>query len=163
MTPSATQLRVRRPQAAEREAIVATITSDKTFKASEVAVAVELIDAALAGSVDYHLLIALRHDAVVGYICFGPTPMTDATWDLYWIVVGAPFRGLGAARALVAAMELEVAQTGGRQVRVETSETEGYGAARALYARLGYPEASMLPNFYSDGDALITYYKQLAR
>lgn len=161
MTTSGSPLLVRTPRHAERDAIVATITSDATFKASEVTVAVELIDAALAGSADYLLLVALRDDAIVGYICFGPTPMTDATWDLYWVVVGSAHRGLGAARTLVAGMEAEVKARGGRQVRVETSETEGYGAARALYARLGYPEASVLPHFYGDGDALITYYKQL--
>ncbi len=161
MMTSARALQVRTPRLAERDAIVATITSDATFKASEVAVAVELIDAALAGSVDYLLLVALRDEEIVGYICFGPTPMTDATWDLYWVVVGAAHRGLGAARTLVAGMEAEIKTRGGRHVRVETSETEGYGAARALYARLSYPEASVLPDFYSGGDALITYYKRL--
>ncbi len=161
MTTNRPALEVRTPQLAERGAIVATITSDATFKATEVAVAVELIDAALAASPDYLLLVALRDEGIVGYICFGPTPMTDATWDLYWVVVGSAHRGLGAARTLVAAMEASVKARGGRHVRVETSETEGYGAARALYARLGYPEASVLPDFYSPGDALITYYKQL--
>ena len=152
---------IRKPAAAERDAVVATVTSDTTFKASEVEVAVELIDASLAGSVDYALLVALRGETIVGYICFGPTPMTDATWDLYWVVVHAAHRGGGAARQLVAAMEAAVKDLGGKYVRVETSETEGYGAARALYARLAYPEAAVLPDFYAPGDALITYYKRI--
>jgi ribosomal protein S18 acetylase RimI-like enzyme len=65
------------------------------------------------------------------------------------------------ARTLVDAMEREVRARGGGQIRVETSETDGYGAARAVYERLGYPEASRLPDFYARGDALITYYKLL--
>ena len=47
-------------------------------------------------------------------------------------------------------------------VRVETSETDGYGAARALYARCAYPEAVRMNDFYRPGDALIVYYKRIA-
>jgi ribosomal protein S18 acetylase RimI-like enzyme len=58
-------------------------------------------------------------------------------------------------------MEAVLRGRGGGNVRVETSETEGYGAARALYQRLGYPEVARLTDFYSPGDALLTYYKTL--
>jgi hypothetical protein len=58
-------------------------------------------------------------------------------------------------------MEGELRATGGGAVRVETSETESYGAARALYARAGYPMAAKLEDFYAPGDALIIYYKRL--
>ena len=99
---------------------------------------------------------------MIGYVCFGPTPMTRATWDLYWVVVDASARGRGVARALIAAMETDLAARGGGNVRVETSESEGYGAARTLYARLGYPEAARLADFYAPGDALLVYYKRIA-
>lgn len=144
----------------DRDALAAVIASDATFKDEEIAVALELIDAALEGSTDYEVLVA-DDDGACGYVCFGRTPMTAATYDLYWIVVHARMRGRGAARALVAAMEAALRGRGGGQVRVETSETEGYGAARALYTGLGYPEASRLVDFYGPGDALITYYKVL--
>lgn len=150
-----------RPLAAgDRDALAAVIASDATFKAEEVAVALELIDAAIAGSTDYEVLVA-DDDGPCGYICFGRTPMTERSYDLYWIVVHARVRGRGLARRLVEAMEAALRARGGGQVRVETSETEGYGAARALYTRLGYPEAARLHDFYAPGDALITYYKRL--
>ncbi len=144
----------------DREAIVAVIDSDHSFKADEVAVALELVDAAIAGSTDYQVRVA-DDGGVCGYVCFGPTPMTLRTFDLYWVVVDARARGRGVARTLIEFMEAELRARGGGQVRVETSETEGYGAARALYARLGYPEAARLADFYTPGDALITYYKVL--
>lgn len=154
---------IRAARAGDREALRAAIESDATFKPDEIAVALELVDAALAGSVDYELLVAPDADDVaVGYVCFGRTPMTAQTWDLYWIVVHARARGQRLAGALIAAFEDVVARRGGGNIRVETSETEGYGAARSLYARAGYPEASRLEGFYSDGDALITYYKRIA-
>lgn len=147
--------------AADREALAAVIASDATFKAEEIAVALELIDAAIAGSDDYEVIVADDGGGACGYVCFGRTPMTVRTFDLYWIVVHARTRGRGVARALVEAMEAALRERGGGNVRVETSETEGYGAARALYERLGYPEAARLTDFYSPGDALITYYKVL--
>lgn len=155
-------MNLRAVAAADRGAIADVIASDETFKPDEVAVALELVDAAIAGSADYEVRVADDGEAgVCGYICFGRTPMTERTYDLYWIVVHARVRGRGVARLLVQAMEGEIRSRGGGQIRVETSETDGYGSARAVYARLGYPEASRLPDFYSPGDALITYYKVL--
>lgn len=154
-------MNVRALAAADREAIAGVIASDQTFKPDEVAVALELVDLAIAGSSDYEVRVAADADGVCGYICFGRTPMTERTYDLYWIVVHARTRGKGVARLLVGAMEAEVRSRGGGQIRVETSATDGYGTAQAVYARLGYPEASRLPDFYSPGDALITYYKVL--
>lgn len=155
-------MNLRAVAAADRIALADVIASDETFKPDEVAVALELVDAAIAGSADYEVRVADDGDTgVCGYICFGRTPMTERTYDLYWIVVHARVRGRGVARLLVQAMEGEVRSRGGGQIRVETSETDGYGSARAVYARLGYPEASRLPDFYSPGDALITYYKVL--
>jgi ribosomal protein S18 acetylase RimI-like enzyme len=155
-------LRVRAASADDRAGLLEILTSDQTFKADERAVATELIDAALEGSNDYSLLVAdLAPRPVAGYLCFGPTPMTAATWDLYWIVVHAQARGHGVAQALILAMEADLRQRGAKAIRVETSETEGYGAARKLYARLAYPIAAVLADFYRDGDSLITYYKRL--
>jgi ribosomal protein S18 acetylase RimI-like enzyme len=88
--------------------------------------------------------------------------MTDCTYDLYWVVTHAEHRGKGVARALIGDMEHELRSKHERaQVRVETSETEGYGAARKLYERLGYPEAARFDDFYKQGDALIVFYKHL--
>jgi len=155
--------RIRPARPGDREALRAAIESDATFKPDEVAVALELVDSALASAVDYELLVAAdAADVAAGYVCFGRTPMTVQTWDLYWIVVHARARGQRLAGALIAALEAEVAGRGGGNIRVETSETEGYGAARSLYARAGYPEASRLEGFYAEGDALITYYKRIA-
>jgi ribosomal protein S18 acetylase RimI-like enzyme len=152
---------IRTLAAADRAAIAEVVASDETFKPDEVAVALELVDLSIAGSSDYEVRVAADEGGVCGYICFGRTPMTVRTYDLYWIVVHARARGRGVARLLVHAMEGEVRARGGGQVRVETSETDGYGTARAVYAKLGYPEASRLQDFYSPGDALITYYKVL--
>jgi ribosomal protein S18 acetylase RimI-like enzyme len=147
---------------ADRAGLEEVLRSDETFRDDERAVALELIDAALTGSDDYWLKIArLPALPVAGYVCYGPTPMTASTYDLYWIVTHADARGKGVAGALIGAMEDDLRARGATGVRVETSELETYGAARTLYDRHGYPEAARLPHFYRRGDGLIIYYKQL--
>lgn len=158
---------LRGARADDRAGLEAALRSDETFRPDEIAVALELIDESLAGDPEYQLVVAVDGDAVLGYVCFGLTPMTRATYDLYWIVVAAAARGRGVARALVDDMEGQIrAQVGARgepvaSVRVETSPADGHGAARAMYERLGYPIASELADFYAPGEGLITYYKQL--
>jgi ribosomal protein S18 acetylase RimI-like enzyme len=70
----------------------------------------------------------------VGYVYCGRTPMTEATFDLYWLVVSAGERGKGLGRALVAGFEDHLGGRGGRTVRVETSSLEDR-AARAASTR----------------------------
>ena len=55
--------------------------------AKRVNTAVELLDESLDGDDDYRFLGAFDGDELVGYACFGPTPDTLGTFDLYWIAV----------------------------------------------------------------------------
>ncbi len=154
-------MNIREPIEQDRDGLEAALRSDQSFGPDEVEVALELIEAAIASSDSYWLLVADVGGTVAGYVCFGPTPMTAAVYDLYWVVVHAAHRRQGVAARLIGAMEERLRELGACHVRVETSELEGYGAARRLYQRLGYPEAGRLPDFYRVGDALITYYKPL--
>ena len=155
-------LEIRSLESGDRAALVGILESDGTFRSDEIDVALELIDDALANNAsDYWVRVALLDGVVSGYICFGPTPMTESTFDLYWIVTHKNARGHGVAPSLVRAMETELAKKRSVSIRVETSQTEGYGAARRLYAKLGYPEAARFKNFYKAGDDLIVYYKRV--
>ena len=124
--------------------------------------ALELIDLAIPGDhPDYKVLVGLIQDEVAGYICYGPTPMTEGTFDLYWIASDPRFRGKGVGAGLVAAMEGELRRKGGRQIRVETSATEDYGPARGFYAAMKYVEECRFRDFYKPGDDLIILRKPL--
>ena len=107
------------------------------------------------------MLVAEAGPLLSGYICYGPTPMTEGTWDLYWVVTHPEARGQGVARRLVDAMETELRGFGARHIRVETSQTEGYGAAHVFYERMRYPVVARFPDFYKPGDDLLVMYKQL--
>jgi len=107
------------------------------------------------------VLVAELDGRLAGYVCYGPTPMTAGTWDLYWIVTHPDARKSGVARALVERMEAELRAFGARLIRVETSRLDGYGAARAFYERLDYPVCAVLPDFYRPGDDLLVMLKRL--
>lgn len=136
-----------------------------SFDADEVVVALELIDGAISNPEvsGYSAIVAVDDDdddcPVVGYICFGRTPMTVAAWDLYWVAVDSDFRGSGVGRALVEKFEDHVRDTGGGVIRVETSTQEGYGRARAFYERAGYDRVGTIRGFYKPDDDLLIFAK----
>lgn len=147
----------------DRASLEAVVRSDDTFREEEVKVAVELIDDALTKKdSDYWFVVAAQGDeSVVGYICYGPTPMTDSSFDLYWIVTHRDARGQGVAGQLIGAMERDVAARGATGVRIETSQLESYGSARRVYDRHEYKEVARIPDFYRKGDALVIFYKRI--
>lgn len=146
----------------DRPQLEALLRRIETFTPDEVTVALELIDASLAGSPDYQLRIAAREDGqVIGYICYGPTPMTEGTYDLYWIASDPSARGQGVGAALVAGMEGDLRRRGGRAIRVETSASESYGPTRGFYEKMRYLEEARFRDFYKVGDDLIILAKRL--
>lgn len=116
----------------------------------------------MPGNPDYQVLVAEREGSMLGYVCYGPTPMTQGTWDMYWIASDPAARGQGVGAALVGAMEQELRRQGGRLIRVETSTTESYGATRRFYAHLHFTEEARLRDFYSVGDDLVILTKRLS-
>jgi ribosomal protein S18 acetylase RimI-like enzyme len=131
------------------------------FRPTEVAVAAELLDDSLAGDDDYRLLGAYGADDLVGYACWGPTPGTEGTYDLYWIVVDPARQGQGVGTQLLTAVEEQLAREHGRLLVVETSSRADYAATRAFYERRGYARAAIIPGYYAPGDDLVIYLKDL--
>jgi ribosomal protein S18 acetylase RimI-like enzyme len=155
-------IQVRPLQLRDRAPLHQLLTKDGLFTREEVSVALELVDGALAEpGGEYRVLIAERDGRLSGYVCYGPTPMAEGTWDLYWIVTHPDARGGGVARTLVGCMEEEIRRLGARLVRVETSRLDGYGAARAFYQRMAYPVVAELHDFYKPGDDLLVMLKRL--
>ena len=142
------------------------------FSTEEVAVALELFDAtfhvgdrsahrvqpegpslAAGDETDYEFLGAFdTDDRLLGYACFGPTPSTDGTYDLYWLAVHPAAQGRGAGRALVREVQQLLAARGARLLVTETSSRDSYARTREFYARCGYTEAARVRDFYAPAD-----------
>src|SRR3954469_13258822 len=86
--------RIIRPMvAADRSGVFRILENAGNFTPGEVAIALELIDEWLelgehSGYLTYVLESAGDEGSeVLGYVSFGPTPLTESTYDLYWIAV----------------------------------------------------------------------------
>jgi ribosomal protein S18 acetylase RimI-like enzyme len=144
-----------------RARLEALVAGTKVFRPSEVAIAVELLDRAAAGDDDYRFVGAFDGDDMVGYACWGPTPGTEGTFDLYWIAVDTTRQGGGVGSQLLAHVERTLQAGGGRLIVVETSSRADYAPTRAFYERRGYARAATLPGYYAPGDNLVIYLKEL--
>src|SRR4051794_15534857 len=161
-------MRIRSLSPLDREPLIAMVSEGATFRPDEVSCAIELLDAALARAEGNTYEVLVADEAVgdapgrpLGYVCFGHTPMTETTFDLYWLVVSASQRGRGLGRALMAAFEDHLRRRGARTVRVETSSLEGQGGASRFYDSTGYRRAGVIPDFYRPGDDLLIFAKAL--
>ena len=131
------------------------------FREEEVATAVELLDESLAGDEDYQFVGGFEGDELVGYACWGPTPGTRATSDLYWIVVDRDRQGSGIGSQLLREVERLLTADGRRLVVVETSSRTDYAPTRKFYEARGYTRAATIPGYYAPGDDLVIYTKDL--
>lgn len=161
-------MQTRPPTAKDRAALTRLIgpEAEGVFRPEEVACALELLDAVLdppPGNTYEARVVVDADDQPLAYACFGATPMTDATYDLYWMVTDGRHRGRGLGRLLLTAVEDELRARGGRTVRVETSSLEGQGGARRFYVAAGYSEVGLIADFYRPGDDLVTLAKRLPR
>lgn len=147
----------------DRQPVEAMTQACGVFRADEIAVAMEVFDAALGigrkRDPDYELAGLELDGTLAGWICWGPTPCTLGTFDLYWIVVDPQFHGQGVGGALVAEMERRIAGRA-RMVVVETAGRADYASTRAFYEKLEYQVGARITDYYAPGDDLVTYIKR---
>ena len=131
------------------------------FRGAEVATAVELLDEALDGDDDYRFIGAFQNQELVGYACWGPTPGTDGTYDLYWIAVERSLQSQGVGSLLIDWVEQKLRSERGRLVVVETSSRADYAPTRGFYEARGYVRAATIHGYYALGEDLVIYVKDL--
>ncbi len=147
----------------DKPSIMQILHSTPEFKPSEVAVAEEVIDSYLRDSLGsgYYILVAEADSTVTGYICYGPTPLTEGTWDLYWEAVTREKRGQGIGGILMESAEKAIMRAGGRLAIIETSSTPAYEKTRQFYTSHGYEIIARIPDFYTPGDDKLILQKRL--
>jgi ribosomal protein S18 acetylase RimI-like enzyme len=98
---------------------------------------------------------------VVGFVYYAPAAMTDRTWHLWWIVVGRSFQGKGIGGDLLRHAEDDMRQSQGRVAFIETSSLPRYEPTLQFYRKHGYSVAGVLGDYYSEGDDMVVFRKQL--
>jgi len=139
------------------------LSATPEFKPAEVVIAEEVIDDYLKSSYQsgYHILVAEVEPLVVGYICYGQAPLTEGTWDIYWLAVAGEKQSRGVGGALTAFAEGEIRKGGGRLAIVETSSKPEYEKTRRFYHRHGYEVVCRIADFYAPGDDKVIFQKRL--
>ena len=137
------------------------------FNKAEIETAAELVDEVLAkGDRSGYFIVVLESaeasPAVQGYACFGPTPLTDGVYDLYWIVVDPASQGKGFGRRLLQSVEARVQKRRGRKLLIETSSQESYAGTIRFYERSGYELAARIRDFYRVGDDKLIFSRDFA-
>jgi ribosomal protein S18 acetylase RimI-like enzyme len=144
-------------RASNRSRLAELLVATGAFHAAEIDVALSLFDFEMRrkagdGPADYEFVGAFEEGELAGYACFGPTPATEGTYDLYWLAVYPALQGRGIGRALVRAVEAQLVARDARLLIVETSSRASYAATRQFYVRGGYTEAARVRDFYAPAD-----------
>jgi len=155
---------IRNILAKDRPAILKIIEATKMFSDAEIAVATELIDIVLQrpDQKDYLIYVSVNaEDAVCGYICIGPTPATEGTFDFYWMAIEPRLQGQGLGQALLHHAEQYVRSCHGRLIIIETSSQDKYYLTRKFYLKNNYSVIAQIKDFYRLGDDRLIYVKYL--
>jgi len=151
----------------DRSRIQEIVTAAGNFSDQEIATAMELVDEALKKGEESGYIVVVaetpeRAGEIDGYACYGPTPLTEGVFDLYWIAVCPKAQGRGIGRLLVEYVEKDIGSRGGRMLLIETSSRDEYAPTIAFYQRTNYELAARIKNFYRVGDDKLIFSKELA-
>ncbi len=157
-------IKIRLLKKEDKPYLMALLKNTPEFTAEEVVIAEEVTD----GSIDkpetsgYYSLVAENEKGdFIGFISYGPIPLTKYAWDIYWIAVKHELQGHGTGATLLKAAEERIAQAGGRMTFIETSDKKQYDKTRRFYIANDYVEICNIPDFYAPGDGKIIYQKKL--
>jgi len=140
------------------------VTSTGFFSGPEVDVAEELVRERLAkGELSGYFFVfaGSPHGSVLGYACYGPTPCTARTFDLYWVAVHEAMRGRGLGRALLAEVEGLLREKGGGKLIAETSSREQYAPTRRFYQSCGFGQEARIRDYYAPGEDILYFTKDI--
>jgi ribosomal protein S18 acetylase RimI-like enzyme len=139
------------------------LASTGLFRKAEIDVAKELLEDFLAEGDEsgYSFIMADYGEELAGYICYGPIPMAEGRFDLYWISVREDLRGTGIGAILLQEAEKDMKKRHCEYVYIDTSSREDYAPTRRFYEKYGYREVARVPKFFADDDDKLIYMKEL--
>lgn len=154
-------MKIRPLQTEDRVRICEMVRAVGNFNPTEIEIAIELVDDSLqkGRASDYLVYVLESEEVVCGYVCFGRTPLTESTYDFYWMAVDPQYQGRGLGKALIRFVEEEVRRRGGSLLILETSSLESYNRTVRIYEHAGYHLAARIPDFYRKGDDKLIYVK----
>lgn len=165
MVPKNGSMEIRPLFEKDRAGLLSMLNKTLAFTSAEIDVAMELINIVLKdeSQKDYQVYCMVDdQDQVIGYICYGLTPMTRGTFDLYWIAVDPDFQKRGVGSKLLSFLEEIVKAEGGRMILADTSTIPQYEKTQKFYLKNGFQEVAKIPDYYHPGNDRITFCRKLS-
>jgi GNAT superfamily N-acetyltransferase len=147
--------------ATDRPVIARLLRDSQVFRPSEIAIGLELFDETLmpGPSTDYRWIIAEKSAEMIGFACYGSVPLTEGTYDLFWITVKRGSVGVGSILERTVVDRLQ--SIGARWLIVETSSRPGFDRAHAFYLKRGYVLMTRMADYYRSSEDRCIYGKRL--
>ena len=150
----------------DRDKINKILVDTNNFLDDEISVAMELIDIHInvEEQRDYEIFVDRNEEdenIINGYVCIGPRPLTEGTYDLYWIAVNPAIQSKGLGSKLIKHIEEHIKNKKGRLVLIETSGKPSYEKERKFYEKNLYQKFVEIKDFYKKDDSLVVYGKYL--
>lgn len=156
-------VKIRPMSPADKATLLLILNNTPEFKPYEVTVAEDVIDDYLDDGKEsgYIIQVAEDNNEVVGYICYGETPCTVGTWNIYWIAINGINRRKGIGKALTDFAETAIERVDGRHIFIETSSVPLYENTLRFYLARGYEVICRIPDFYAPRDDKLVLRKKL--
>lgn len=157
------QIHIRKSEPGDIPIVIDFITATGFFRPVEIEVAAEVIQEASGDDADgsYHSYVVEVDGRTGGWICFGSTPCTLGTFDIYWIAVDPNFQRLRLGTRLLEFAEEKILGRKGRLVVIETSGSKKYIPTQRFYEKNGYRLAAAVDDFYAPEDPKLIFTKTL--
>jgi len=155
-------IKIRKTEIMDRPEIQSVLINTDYFTVQEIEIAMELVDIYLCNKnqQDYKLYTAVAESKIVaGYICFGKIPLTQGTYDIYWVAVSPEYQGRGIGTLLLNKAEDTIIKLHGNLICIETSSSKKYDSTRRFYKKRGYILESRIRDFYRPGDDRLLFIK----
>jgi len=148
----------------DRARLLSILIKTRAFTSAEVEVAMELIDIVLKDrdQKDYQIdCMADAEDLVVGYTCYGPVPMTEGAFDLYWVAVDPDVQEKGVGSKLLDFLAEKLRARRVRMILADTSTLPYYEKTKKFYVKNGFQEVARIPDYYLPGNDRVTFCRKL--
>ena len=134
------------------------------FYDHEIDVALELAEENLSKGEEmsgYNFIMVEKDNKPVAFACFGKTPCTADSFDLYWIAVHQNQKGNGIGKLLMKQIEEDIKTLGGKNIWIETSSRPLYDPTQKFYLKSGCELIAELPGFYGQNDNKLVFLKKV--
>jgi ribosomal protein S18 acetylase RimI-like enzyme len=144
----------------DRSAIGEIARRSAVFSPEEEETVYELFDAHWKSEDSgYEWLSACAEGRLAGFACYGPTPLAEGAYDLYWICTDPDWKQRGIGRSLFSAVETEIRRRRGRLLMIWTSGAREYLPAMKFYERMGCESSARIRDYYRPGEDMVVFVK----